>query len=64
MFIWNQPLDEVLTLKLFITPEEEKIITQLTMNFPNLTFFLSDDASFWENKDEEGLLNLQNALEG
>ena len=64
MYIWRiEPLDKILNPKIFITSEKQDFINQLWADSPEM-FYISDDASFWENLDEESYANLENAMEG
>ena len=64
MYIWRtKPLDKILNPKFFITFEELDFINQLWVDSPEMSC-LSDEASFWENLDEESSSNLENAMEG
>ena len=64
MSIWRtKPLDQIFNPKIFITSENEDFINQLWSDSPEISY-LNDDASFWENLDEESYFNLENAMEG
>ena len=64
MSIWRtEPLDQILNPKIFITSKEQDFINQFLADSPEMSY-LSDDASFWENLDEESYSNLENAMEG
>ena len=64
MSIWRiETLDKILNQKIFITSEVQDFINQLWVYSPE-TSYVSDDASFWENPDEESYANLENAMEG
>ena len=63
MCIWRtKPLDEVFP-KFFITEDEETFITELNLDIPEPSSYVSDDADFWDHLDEESYQNVQNALE-
>ena len=63
MSIWRtEPLDQILNPKIFITSEEPDFINQLCADSPEMSY-LNDDASFWENIDEESYSNLENVVE-
>ena len=64
MSIWrNKPLEHIIVLKPFITSEEQDFIIELDVELPEPSSYLSDDASFWENLNDESYFNLQNAME-
>ena len=64
MFILrNKPLEHILIPKPFTIPEEEDFITKLSIQLPEQSSYLSDEATFWDSLDEKGYQNLQNALE-
>ena len=50
--------------KPFITSEEQDFITELSVDIPEPSSYLNDDALFWDNLDDESYHNLQNAMEG
>ena len=63
MSIWRtEPLEKNLNPKIFITFEEQDFINQLWADSPEMSY-VSDDASVWENLDEESYANLENAME-
>ena len=65
MSIWrNEPLKHIIVPKPVITSEEQDFITELDVDIPEPSSYLSDDALFWDNLDDESYHNLQNALEG
>ena len=65
MSIWrNKPLEHIIFPKPFITSKEQDFITELSVDIPEPFSYLSDDALFWENLDDESYHNLQNAMEG
>ena len=65
MSIWrNKPLERIIFPKPFITSEEQDFITELSVDIPEPSPYLNDDASFWEKLDDESYHNLQNAMEG
>ena len=64
MSIWrNKPLEHIIVPKPFITPEEQDFIIELNVEIPKPSSYLNDEASFWENLDDESYYNLQNAME-
>ena len=64
MSIWrNKPLEHIIVPKPFITPEEQDFIIELNVETPKPSSYLNDEASFWENLDDESYYNLQNAME-
>ena len=64
MSIWRtEHLEKSLNPKSFITSEEQDFINQLWADSLEMSY-VSDDASFWENLDEETYANLENAMEG
>ena len=64
MSIWrNKPLEHIIVSKPFITLEEQDFITELSVELQKPSSYLSDDASFWENLNDESYYNLQNAME-
>ena len=64
MSIWRtEPLEKSLNPKSFITSEEQNFINQIWADSPEMSY-VSDDASFWENLDEETYANFENAMEG
>ena len=64
MAIWRiKPLDKIFNPKIFITSEEQDFINQLWADSPEMSY-LGDDASLWENLDDENYANLENAMEG
>ena len=65
MSIWrNKPLKHIIIPKPFTTSKEQDFITELSVDIPEPSSYLNDDASFWENLDDESYHNLQNAMEG
>ena len=65
MSIWrNKPLKHIIIPKSFITSKEQDFITELSVDIPEPSSYLNDDASFWENLDDESYHNLQNGMEG
>ena len=59
MFIQrNKPLEHIIVLKPFITSEEQDFIIELDVELPEPSSYLSDDALFWENLDNESYYNL------
>ena len=65
MSIWrNKPLEYIIVPKPFITSKEQDFITELSVDIPEPSSYLSDDALFWKNLDNESYHNLQNAMEG
>ena len=64
MSIWrNKPLEHIIVPKPFITLEEQDFIIELNVEIPKPSSYLNDEASFWENLDDESYYNLQNAME-
>ena len=64
MSIWRiEPLDQILNPKIFVTSKEQNFINQLWADSPEMSY-LNDNASFWENLEEESYFNLKNAMEG
>ena len=64
MSIWRtKPLEKILSLKIFITSEEQDFINQLWADSPEISY-VSDDANFWESLNAESYANLENAMEG
>ena len=65
MSTWRvKPLEHIIVPKPFITSEEQYFITELSLDIPEPSSYLSDDALFWDNLDDESYRNLQNAMEG
>ena len=65
MSIWRiKPLEHIIVPNPFITSEEQDFITELSVDIPEPSSYLSDDALFWDNLDDESYHNLQNAMEG
>ena len=65
MSIWkNKPLEHIIVPKPFITSEEQNFITELSVDIPEPSSYLSDDVLFWENLDDESYHNMQNEIEG
>ena len=63
MSIWRiKTLEKNLNPKFFISSEEQDFINQLWENSLEMSY-VSDDASVWENLDEESYANLENAME-
>ena len=59
MSIWrNKPLEHIIVQKPLITPKEQDFITELSVKIPEPSSYLSDDALFWENLDNESYYNL------
>ena len=64
MSIWrNKPLKHIIVPKPFITSEEQDSITKLSVEIPEPSSYLRDDALFWENLDDESYYNMKNAME-
>ena len=64
MSIWrNKPLKHIIVPKPFITSEEQDSITELSVEIPEPSSYLRDDALFWENLDDESYYNMKNAME-
>ena len=65
MSIWrNKPLEHIIVPKPLINPQEQDFITELSVGIPESSSYLNDDASFWENLDDESYYNLKKAMEG
>ena len=65
MSIWrNEPLEHIIVPKPFINYEEQDFITELNVEIPKPSSYLSDDALFWENLNDESYHNVQNAMGG
>ena len=60
----TKPLEHIIVPNPFITSEEQDFITELSVDIPEPSSYLSDDALFWDNLDDESYHNLQNAMEG
>ena len=59
MSIWRvKPLEHIIVPKPFITSKEHDFITELSVDIPEPSFYLNDDALFWENLDDESYHNL------
>ena len=59
MSIWrNKPLEHIIGPKPLITPQEQDFIIELSVEIPEPSSYLNDDASFWENLDDESYYNL------
>ena len=64
MSIWRtEPLEKILNLQFSITYKEQDFINQLWADSPEMSY-VSDDARFWENLDEESDANMENTMEG
>ena len=64
MSIWRvKPLEHIIVPNPFITSEEQDFITELSVDILEPSSYLSDDALFWDNLDDESYHNLQNAME-
>ena len=65
MSIWkNKHLEHIIVPKPLIPPQEQDFIIELSVEIPEPSSYLNDDASFWENLDHESYYNLQKAMEG
>ena len=65
MSIWrNKPLEHIIVPKPLIIPQNQDFIIELVVEIPEQSSYISDDASFWENLDDESYYNLQNEMEG
>ena len=58
MYIWrNKPLEHIIVPKHFITSKEQDFIIELDIELPEPFSYLSDDASFQENLNDESYFN-------
>ena len=65
MSIWrNKPLEHIIVPKPLTTPQKQDFITELSVEIPEPSSYLNDNALFWENLDDESYYNLTNAMEG
>ena len=65
MSIWRvKPLEDIIVSKSFISSEEQDFITELSVDIPEPSSYLSNDTLLWKNLDDESYHNVQNAMGG